>query len=144
MSVSHASEEARPVFSGSSNSERFQTSRLLLRTIRPRRGRTMASPSPSRSWRAALAADLRAAADRAAWVAGLRDLAEFLAAHPDVPVPPGYHSDGITVFPEGGSDDDRRAAVDQAAGCSASPRPRPPVGITGQSGASARSPSRWS
>src|SRR5580693_3668754 len=34
------------------------------------------------------AADLRAAADRAAWVAGLRELADFLAAHPDVPAPP--------------------------------------------------------
>ena len=62
------------------------------------------------------AADLRAAADRAAWVAGLRDLADFLAAHPDVPVPPAYHDQGITVFPEGGTDDERRAGVDRAAG----------------------------
>jgi hypothetical protein len=62
------------------------------------------------------AADLRAAADRAAWVAGLRDLADFLAAHPDVPVPPAYHDQGITVFPGGGTDDERRAGADRAAG----------------------------
>jgi hypothetical protein len=62
------------------------------------------------------AAQLRAAADRAAWVAGLRDLADFLAGHPDVPVPPAYCRKGLTVFPEGGSDDDRRAEVDRAAG----------------------------
>jgi hypothetical protein len=62
------------------------------------------------------AADLRAAADRAAWVTGLRDLAEFLAAHPDVPVPPAYHTHTLNVFPEGDSDDDRRAETDRAAG----------------------------
>jgi len=61
-------------------------------------------------------AELRAAADRAAWVAGLRDLADFLAAHPDVPVPPAYHSCTLHVFPEGDSDDDRRAETDRAAG----------------------------
>jgi hypothetical protein len=60
-------------------------------------------------------ADLRAAADRAAWVAGLRDLAGFLAAHPDVPVPPAYHTQGICEFPEGDSDAERRAGVDRAA-----------------------------
>jgi hypothetical protein len=60
--------------------------------------------------------DLRAAADRAAWVTGLRDLADFLAGHPDVPVPPAYHTDVINVFPQGGTDDERRAEVDRAAG----------------------------
>ena len=64
----------------------------------------------------ATADDLRAAADRAAWVAGLRDLADFLAAHPDVPVPPACHSCTLHVFPEGDSDDYRRAEVDRAAG----------------------------
>lgn len=64
----------------------------------------------------ATADDLRAAADRAAWVTGLRDLADFLAGHPDVPVPPAYHSHTLNVFPEGDSDDDRRAEVDRAAG----------------------------
>ncbi len=62
------------------------------------------------------AAQLRAAEDRAAWVTGLRDLADFLAGHPDVPVPSAYHTQGLTVFPEGGSDDDRRAEVDRTAG----------------------------
>jgi hypothetical protein len=62
------------------------------------------------------AADLRAAVDRAAWVAGLRELADFLAAHPDVPAPPAYHGQGITEFPAGTSDAERRAGVDRAAG----------------------------
>jgi len=61
-------------------------------------------------------AELRAAADRAAWVAGLRDLADFLAAHPDLPVPPAHHTEGFVVFPDGGTDDECRAGVDQAAG----------------------------
>jgi hypothetical protein len=66
---------------------------------------------------AELTADaLRAAGDRAAWVAGLRDLADFLAAHPDLPVPRVYCTDVINVFPEGGTDAERRAGVDQAAG----------------------------
>ena len=61
------------------------------------------------------AVDLRAAADRAAWVAGLRELADFLAAHPDVPAPPAYHTQGIMEFPDGDTDTDRRAGVDRAA-----------------------------
>jgi hypothetical protein len=61
------------------------------------------------------AADLRAAANRAAWVAGLRDLADFLEGHPDVPVPPAYHSQVIDEFPDGDTDDERRAGVDRAA-----------------------------
>jgi hypothetical protein len=61
------------------------------------------------------AADLRAAASRAAWVAGLRDLADFLEGHPDVPVPPAYHEAVIHEFPDGATDDDRRAGVDRAA-----------------------------
>jgi hypothetical protein len=61
------------------------------------------------------AADLRAAADRAAWVAGLRDLADFLAEHPDVPVPPAWHTQRVHEFPEGDSDTERRAGVDRAA-----------------------------
>lgn len=60
--------------------------------------------------------DLRAAADRTAWVTGLRDLADFLAAHRDLPVPPAHHTEGILMFPDGGTDDERRAGVDQAAG----------------------------
>ena len=62
------------------------------------------------------AADLRAAASRAAWVAGLRDLADFLEGHPDVPVPPTYHNQDISEFPDGETDDERRAGVDRAAG----------------------------
>jgi hypothetical protein len=61
------------------------------------------------------AADLRAAANRAAWVAGLRDLAGFLEGHPDVPVPPAYHEAVIHEFPDGDTDEQRRAGVDQAA-----------------------------
>ena len=61
------------------------------------------------------AAELRAAADRAALVAGLRDLADFLAAHPDVPVPPAYHEETIHDFPDGDTDEERRAGVDRAA-----------------------------
>jgi hypothetical protein len=61
------------------------------------------------------AADLRAAASRAAWVAGLRDLAGFLEGHPDVPVPPAYFNQVIDEFPDGDTDDERRAAVDRAA-----------------------------
>jgi hypothetical protein len=55
------------------------------------------------------------AAERAAFIAGLRGLADFLAAHPGVPVPPGYHETTILVFPDGDSDAERQAGVDQAA-----------------------------
>jgi hypothetical protein len=61
------------------------------------------------------AAALRAAADRAAWVAGLRELADFLEGHPDVPVPPAYHEGIIHEFPDGDTDAERRAGVDRAA-----------------------------
>jgi len=54
------------------------------------------------------------AADRAAFIAALRDLAGFLAAHPDVPVPPGYCETRILLCPQG-SEAGRLAAVDQAA-----------------------------
>jgi hypothetical protein len=62
-----------------------------------------------------VAAQLRAAADRAALVAGLRDLADFLAVHPDVAVPPAYHEETIHHFPDGDTDEERRAGVDRAA-----------------------------
>jgi hypothetical protein len=62
------------------------------------------------------AADLRAAGDRAAWAAGLRELADFLEGRPDVPVPPGWHSQAIDEFPDGDTDVKRRAEVDRAAG----------------------------
>jgi hypothetical protein len=102
--------------------------RLQLAKLVARLGRVAADPQADRErclrdTRDALgplaestAADLRAAADRAAWVAGLRDLADFLAGHPDVPVPPAYHDQGITVFPKSGTDDERRAEADRAAG----------------------------
>jgi hypothetical protein len=61
------------------------------------------------------AADLRAAADRAAWVTGLRELADFLARHLDVPVPPAWHEGVIHEFPDGDTDAERRAGVDRAA-----------------------------
>jgi hypothetical protein len=51
--------------------------------------------------------------DRAALIAGLLDLASFLEAHPDVPVPPAWSSiNTITVLPPTGDDDERRAFVD--------------------------------
>jgi hypothetical protein len=53
--------------------------------------------------------------DRAALVAGLRELAGFLAAHPDAPISPGYCTEAITVFPDGDTYEERRAGVDQAA-----------------------------
>lgn len=58
---------------------------------------------------------LRAAADRAAWVAGLRDLADYLAAHPDVPVPSAHHTQSFHVFPDQGGEAERRAEVDRVA-----------------------------
>ena len=51
--------------------------------------------------------------DRAAFIAGLRDLADYLTAHEDVPVPD--YSSLLTAFPDGDSNDERRAAVDAAA-----------------------------
>jgi hypothetical protein len=50
--------------------------------------------------------------DRAAFVAGLRAVADFLEANPAVPVPQSYHRQDITFFPDGDTDDQRRAAVD--------------------------------
>jgi hypothetical protein len=50
--------------------------------------------------------------DRAALVAGLRALADFLEANPAVPVPASCHREDITFFPAGDTDDERRAAVD--------------------------------
>jgi hypothetical protein len=51
------------------------------------------------------------AAERAAFIAGLRGLADFLAAHSGVPVPSGYHETTILVFPDGDSDAEKRAGV---------------------------------
>lgn len=51
--------------------------------------------------------------DRTAFIAGLSDLADYLSAHPDVPTP--RHLSPLNVFPEGTSNDERRAAVDAAA-----------------------------
>ena len=54
------------------------------------------------------------AAERAAFIAGLRGLADFLAAHPGMPVPPGYHETIILVFPDGDNDAEKRTGVDAA------------------------------
>ena len=61
--------------------------------------------------------------DRAALIDGLLALACFLEAHPEAPVPERYDDAMIVhVFPDGDTDDERRAAVDSAvAACSASP-----------------------
>lgn len=56
--------------------------------------------------------------DRAALIDGLVALACFLEAHPEAPVPHVY-ADGdnvvMHVFPDGDTDDERRAVVDSAA-----------------------------
>src|SRR5260370_7488490 len=52
---------------------------------------------------------------RAAVTAGLRALAEFLDAHPGLPVPQFSVCAGLTVYP-GGSDADKRTEVDRIAG----------------------------
>jgi hypothetical protein len=62
---------------------------------------------------------------RAAFVADLRALADFLADHGDVPVPQ-YETD-VTVYP-GGTDDDKRAEVDRIA-ASLGTRPADQVGL---------------
>jgi hypothetical protein len=59
------------------------------------------------------AADTRADDTRAAFIAGLRDLADYLTAHEDVPTPD--YSSLLHAFPDGDSNDERRAAVDAAA-----------------------------
>ncbi|UNS98981.1 hypothetical protein MMF93_22865 [Streptomyces tubbatahanensis] len=55
---------------------------------------------------------IKAAGDREAVIRGLRDLADFLAAHPDV-LPPAYPSVGVLV----GADDEeaRRESPERAA-----------------------------
>lgn len=57
--------------------------------------------------------------DRAALVAGLRGLADFLEANPAVPVPPSWSSNQcISVLPPSGpnlTDNERRAFVDRFA-----------------------------
>jgi hypothetical protein len=50
---------------------------------------------------------------RAGFIAGLRDLADYLTAHQDVPTPD--YSSLLTAFPDGCSNEERRAAVDAAA-----------------------------
>jgi hypothetical protein len=54
--------------------------------------------------------------DRAAFIDGLLALACFLEAHPDVPVPGNYRDTlKLIVFPDGDTDDDKRAGVDAVA-----------------------------
>ena len=54
--------------------------------------------------------------DRAAFIDGLVALACFLEAHPEAPAPRLYDDNLIMhVFPDGDTDDERRAAVDAIA-----------------------------
>lgn len=54
--------------------------------------------------------------DRAAFIDGLLSLACFLEAHPEAPVGGAYDDKVILhVFPDGNTDDERRAAVDSTA-----------------------------
>jgi hypothetical protein len=52
---------------------------------------------------------------RAEVTAGLRALADYLDAHPGLPVPQFSICTGLTVYP-GGSKEDKRAEVDRIAG----------------------------
>jgi len=52
--------------------------------------------------------------ERAAFIAGLRALANFLKAHPDMPFPDGDHQRHLLCAPFG-PDDERRAFVDRVA-----------------------------
>jgi len=52
---------------------------------------------------------------RAALIAGLRDLADFLEANPAMPVPSRFTPQNISVVPDGDTDDERRAVVDRVA-----------------------------
>lgn len=55
-------------------------------------------------------------ADRATFIAALRELADLLEANPAVPAPGRYDSPRIAVLPESGlSDDDANAFVDRFA-----------------------------
>ncbi|MGH3159301.1 MAG: hypothetical protein ACRDNF_22380 [Streptosporangiaceae bacterium] len=54
-------------------------------------------------------------AARAAFIAGFRALAEFLDAHPGLPVPRFSVYDGLTIYLSG-SDAGKRAEVDRIAG----------------------------
>jgi hypothetical protein len=51
--------------------------------------------------------------ERARYITGLRDLADYLTDHPGAPVP--RHRTEINVFPPNGSEAEERAYVDQAA-----------------------------
>jgi hypothetical protein len=54
--------------------------------------------------------------ERAAFIDGLLALACFLEAHPEAPAPRVYDDNLIMhVFPDGDTDDERRAAVDSIA-----------------------------
>lgn len=53
-------------------------------------------------------------AARAAFIAGFRALAEFIEAHPALPVPRFSVHDGLTIYPVG-SDADKRATVERVA-----------------------------
>jgi hypothetical protein len=54
--------------------------------------------------------------DRAAFIDGLLALACFLEAHPEAPAPRAFDDAVIMhVFPDGDTDNERRAAVDSAA-----------------------------
>lgn len=52
--------------------------------------------------------------DRAALIAGLLDLACFLEAHPDVPVPASYHKQCVNYLPRG-TDEEEHAVIDAIA-----------------------------
>lgn len=51
--------------------------------------------------------------ERAAFIQGLRDLADFLQEHPEVPVTP--YGNAITFFPHAASEADERAEIDRIA-----------------------------
>lgn len=52
--------------------------------------------------------------ERAAFVAGLRELADFIESHPELPVPPRYTKTPVSPHLNG-TDDEDRAEVDRIA-----------------------------
>lgn len=53
------------------------------------------------------------ASERSQLIAGLRDLAEYLESHPEVPVP--WNGTTVYVFPPDGNNDEQRAEIDTIA-----------------------------
>jgi hypothetical protein len=88
----------------------------LIVAIKEVRAATGCSLAEARDWVYARARSRRPAdSDRAAFTAALRELADFIDANPDLPVPQYEHDAGVHISALDGSDDERRAEVDRIA-----------------------------